>query len=140
MTKARGDGYRHYVIYSDPMQPLDSRGWPIEQAFDALLVQCEYAAIWEVKQTAVLNFRHLSGPNKNIPVGVLTPVDHPRTFSAEIMRGNCGEELARKHVMVEVLRAGLNGWRGETRDTFSLIRNLAEQRLRNPERFPPKSD
>jgi hypothetical protein len=137
MGKARGEGSRYFVIYSDPLKPLDSRGWPIEQAFDALLKQCGYAADWEVTQSAVLRLRHAEGPNKGIPVGVLSPVDHPRAFNAEIMRGNNGEEMARQNIMVQVLRTGLNGWRGDTRDGFSIKHGLAEQRRRYPERFPP---
>jgi hypothetical protein len=140
MGKARGEGSRHFVIYSDPLQPLNSLGWPIEEAFGALLRQCGYAADWEVKQTAVLKFRHLDGPQKGVIAGVLAPVDHPKSFSAEIMRGNNGEGFARQHVMLEVLRAGLNGWRGETRERFSTIRGIADQRLRNPELFSSKSD
>jgi hypothetical protein len=140
MGKARGEGSRYFVIYSDPLRPLDSMGWPIEQAFGALLEQCGYAASWDVKQTATLSFRHVSGPHEKFPVGLFALVDHPHTFSADIIRGNNGENMARQNIMHQVLRVGLNGWRGATRENFSHIRGIAERRLRNPELFPPKSD
>lgn len=133
MGKARGSGSRHFVVYSDPSKPLDFWGWPLEQAFGALLAQRGYAAVWEVKQTATLTFRHLDGPLKSVPVGALAPVDHPNTFSADMMRGNNAEDMARANIMLQVLREGLKGWRGETRERFSITRCLAEQRLRNPE-------
>jgi len=138
MGKARGEGSRHFVIYCDPLKPLDGMGWPIEQAFAALLEQCGYAAEWDVKQTAVLSFRHLDGPHKGVLAGVMAPVAHPQSFSAEILRGNNGEETARQHVMRTVLDAGLNGWRGDTRDRYSTIRSIAEQRRRSPELFVMK--
>ena len=131
MGKARGEGARKFVVYSDPLKPLDFGGWPIEQAFDALLKQCGYAADWDVTEIAVLRLRHADGPHKGVPVGVLSSVDHPRAFSAEIMRGNNGEEMARRHIMGQVLSMGLNGWRGDTRDRFSNIHSLAEDRRRH---------
>ena len=70
MGKARGEGARKFVVYSDPLKPLDFGGWPIEQAFDALLKQCGYAADWDVTEIAVLRLRHADGPHKGVPVGV----------------------------------------------------------------------
>jgi hypothetical protein len=140
MGKARGESSRYYIVYSDPLNPLDFHGWPVERAFDVLLEQCGYAASWDVKQTATLNFLHLDGPYKNIPVGILASVDHPKMFSAEIKRGGHGEEMARENIMREVLRTGMNGWRGETRDRFTIIHGIAEHRKRNSERFESKGD
>jgi len=140
MGKARGEGSRYYVVYSDPLKPLDYHGWPVERAFDVLLEQCGYAASWDVKQTATLKFLHLDGPYKNIPVGVLASVDYPKIFSAEILRGGHGEEMARENIMREVLGAGLNGWREETRDRFTIIHSIAEHRRRNPKIFKRKTD
>lgn len=136
-SKARGEGSRYFVIYSDPLKPLDSHGWPIEEAFGALLAQCGYAADWQVSEVATLTLKHADGPHKGIPVGCLTRVDHPREFKADIMRGNNGFEVAQQHIMGQVLETGMKGWRGVTRDRFGNLRSLAEQRRRFPERFPP---
>jgi hypothetical protein len=140
MGKARGEGSRYFVIYSDVLKPLDFGGWPIERAFKVLLEQCRYVALWDVKQTATLEFRHKDGPHKHLPVGVISPVEHARTFSAEVLRGNNGEDAARRNIMLQVLRAGLNGWRGETRERFSSLHGIADDRRRYPERYPPNSE
>jgi hypothetical protein len=134
---ARGEGSRYYVVYSDPLKPLDFHGWPVTEAFDVLLKQCGYVPDWGETAAATLQFRHADGPNKGIHVGIFGKVDHPREFTAEIRRGNHGVDFARENIMAQVLHTGLEGWRGETRDSFTITHGLAEQRLRNPEFFGP---
>jgi hypothetical protein len=46
------------------------------------------------------------------------------------MRGGNGLNFARQRIMREVLRTGLNGWHGETRENFCVNRGMAEHRRR----------
>jgi hypothetical protein len=133
MSKARGEGGRYFVVYSDPLEPLNFGGLPLAQAFDAMLKQCGYEADWGETATATLQFRHVDGPHKGLHIGIFGTVDHPREFAAEIRLGNHGMEFAREIIMAEVLRTGLNGWRGETRDNFSTTHGIAKYRKWNPD-------
>src|ERR1700733_7551840 len=134
---ARGEVSRFYIVYSNPLKPLDFGGWPVEQAFDVLLKQCGYVPDWGEKTAATLQFRHADGPNKGIHVGISGKIDHPREFTAEIRRGNHGVDFAHENIMAQVLHTGLMGWGGDTRVIFKIKHSMAEQRRDNPELFEP---